>query len=101
MRRALELVSTRIMDQGAHFQVQAQRIKKLRSSIAELHCSMASQVASFSNHAESEEATTNIRQRQIANEEIFRPDPRMMSAESLDMRALASFNGTPGRSGMA
>lgn len=104
MRRALELVSTRIMDQGAHFQAQAQRIKKLRSSVAELHCSMAGQVASFSDDAESEIPTTNIRQRHIAGEERaerFRPDPRMMSAASLDMRAPASFIGIPGPSGMA
>jgi hypothetical protein len=120
MQTALEVINTRIKDQGSHLRGQASRIKSLRSSIAEVHLAMASQLESFSNNAGSEIKRTYTRPGQGAVQEVFLPDPLTlmpsphqpmatqvsnaldMRASSqgssvLDMRALASLQRESGR----
>ena len=75
MQKALEAINSRIKDQSSHLQGQASRIKNLRSSIAEVHLAMASQLESFSNNDGSEIKRTYTRPGQGAVQEVFLPDP--------------------------
>ena len=75
VQKALDLVNKRMQDQGAHLQQQAQKIKMLRSSIATVHCTMAGQVASFSDHVQDNASSW---QEQGTGQSMSLPDPSLL-----------------------